>query len=81
MSAKVIDGKAFAAKLRATVEAETSRLKREHGITPGLATVLVGNDPASEVYVRNKNKTAETIGFTSVHRHLPARAKPRYSRR
>ena len=74
MSAKVIDGKAFAAKLRATVESETARLKREHNITPGLATVLVGNDPASEVYVRNKNKTAEAIGFKSVHHHLPESA-------
>jgi methylenetetrahydrofolate dehydrogenase (NADP+)/methenyltetrahydrofolate cyclohydrolase len=74
MSAKIIDGKAFAARLRARVEAEGARLKREHGIVPGLATVLVGADPASEVYVRNKNKTAEAIGFHSVHRHLPASA-------
>ena len=71
MSAKVIDGKAFAAKLRGQIEAETAALKRDHGITPGLATVLVGNDPASEVYIRNKNKTAEAIGFKSVHHHLP----------
>ena len=71
MSAKVIDGKAHAAKLRTTVEVETARLKQEHGITPGLATVLVGNDPASEVYIRNKNRTAEAIGFRSVHHHLP----------
>jgi methylenetetrahydrofolate dehydrogenase (NADP+)/methenyltetrahydrofolate cyclohydrolase len=74
MSAKIIDGKAFAAKLRAQVEAETASLKRDHGITPGLATVLVGNDPASEVYIRNKNKTAEAIGFKSVHSHLPESA-------
>jgi methylenetetrahydrofolate dehydrogenase (NADP+) / methenyltetrahydrofolate cyclohydrolase len=71
MTARIIDGKAFAAALRARVEAETARLKSEHGIVPGLATVLVGNDPASEVYIRNKNKTAEGIGFNSVHRHLP----------
>jgi methylenetetrahydrofolate dehydrogenase (NADP+)/methenyltetrahydrofolate cyclohydrolase len=74
MSAKVIDGKAFAAKLRASVESETAALKRDHGITPGLATVLVGNDPASEVYIRNKNKTADAIGFKSVHHHLPESA-------
>ncbi|HTT98332.1 MAG TPA: bifunctional methylenetetrahydrofolate dehydrogenase/methenyltetrahydrofolate cyclohydrolase FolD [Rhizomicrobium sp.] len=74
MTAKIIDGKAFAAKLRAQVEAETAALKRDHGITPGLATVLVGNDPASEVYIRNKNKTAEAIGFKSVHSHLPESA-------
>ena len=74
MSARIIDGKAFAAGLRVRVEAEGARLKREHGIVPGLATVLVGADPASEVYVRNKNKTAEAIGFHSVSRHLPATA-------
>ena len=74
MSARIIDGKAFAAGLRARVAAEAARLKAEHGIVPGLATVLVGNDPASEVYVRNKNKTAAEIGFHSVHRHLPASA-------
>ncbi|HVZ92625.1 MAG TPA: bifunctional methylenetetrahydrofolate dehydrogenase/methenyltetrahydrofolate cyclohydrolase FolD [Rhizomicrobium sp.] len=74
MSAKVIDGKAFAARLRGEVEAETARLRREHGVVPGLATVLVGADPASEVYVRNKNKTAQAIGFSSVHRHLPVTA-------
>ncbi len=74
MSAKIIDGKAFAARLRAQVEAETAQLKKEHGVTPGLATVLVGNDPASEVYIRNKNKTAEAIGFNSVHHHLPENA-------
>ena len=71
MTAKVIDGKAFAAGLRAKVEAETARLKREHGIVPGLATVLVGTDPASEVYVRNKNKTAKDIGFHSVSHSPP----------
>jgi len=74
MSARIIDGKAFAATLRASVEAETARMKREHSITPGLATVLVGNDPASEVYIRNKNRTAEAIGFKSVHHHLPESA-------
>jgi len=74
MSAKIIDGKAFAAKLRAQVETETAQLKKAHGVTPGLATVLVGNDPASEVYIRNKNKTAEAIGFNSVHHHLPESA-------
>jgi methylenetetrahydrofolate dehydrogenase (NADP+)/methenyltetrahydrofolate cyclohydrolase len=71
MSARIIDGKAFAAKLRAQIESETAALKRDHGVTPGLATVLVGNDPASEVYIRNKNKTADAIGFNSIHHHLP----------
>ncbi len=74
MTAQLIDGKVHAARLRERLAAETTRLKREHALTPGLATVLVGNDPASEVYVRNKNKTAEALGFNSVHRHLPATA-------
>ena len=74
MSARVIDGKAFAARLRADVEAGAARLRREHGIVPGLATVLVGADPASEIYVRNKNRTAEAIGFHSLSRHLPSTA-------
>ncbi|GAA0581121.1 bifunctional methylenetetrahydrofolate dehydrogenase/methenyltetrahydrofolate cyclohydrolase FolD [Rhizomicrobium electricum] len=70
MTAALIDGKAHAAKLKARLIEETARLKAEHGLVPGLATVLVGNDPASEVYVRNKNKTAEALGFKSVHHHL-----------
>jgi methylenetetrahydrofolate dehydrogenase (NADP+)/methenyltetrahydrofolate cyclohydrolase len=74
MSARIIDGKAFAAGLRVRIEAEGARLGREHGVVPGLATVLVGADPASEVYVRNKNKTAQAIGFHSVHRHLDSGA-------
>jgi len=74
MTAKVIDGKAAAQRLRGKIEAETARLKREHGIVPGLATVLVGSDPASEVYVRNKNRTAKEIGFHSVSHALPAAA-------
>ena len=72
MSATLIDGKASAAKLREKIAARTLELKAAHGLTPGLATVLVGNDPASEVYVRNKGKTAEALGFKSVHVALPA---------
>ncbi|MFO1247174.1 MAG: bifunctional methylenetetrahydrofolate dehydrogenase/methenyltetrahydrofolate cyclohydrolase FolD [Alphaproteobacteria bacterium] len=72
MTATVIDGKASAAKLREKIAAYTAELKAKHGIQPGLATVLVGNDPASEVYVKNKRKTAEAIGFKSVHVELPA---------
>jgi methylenetetrahydrofolate dehydrogenase (NADP+)/methenyltetrahydrofolate cyclohydrolase len=74
VSASIIDGKLHAAALRARVAAEAARLKAEHGLVPGLATVLVGDDPASEVYVRGKNKTAEAIGFKSVHRHLAGTA-------
>ena len=72
MTATIIDGKASAAKLREKIAAAAERLKSEHGVQPGLATVLVGNDPASEVYVRNKGKTAEALGFKSVHVALPA---------
>ena len=74
MTASIIDGKAHAAVLRAKLMDETARLRCEHGLVPGLATVLVGDDPASQVYVRNKNKTAEALGFHSVHIHLPAKA-------
>jgi methylenetetrahydrofolate dehydrogenase (NADP+)/methenyltetrahydrofolate cyclohydrolase len=72
MTAIIIDGKASAAKLREKIAAEAARLKAAHGLTPGLATVLVGNDPASEVYVRNKGRTAEALGFKSVHIALAA---------
>jgi len=72
MTATVIDGKASAAKLRDKIAAYTADLKARHNLQPGLATVLVGKDPASEVYVRNKRKTAEAIGFKSVHVELPA---------
>jgi methylenetetrahydrofolate dehydrogenase (NADP+) / methenyltetrahydrofolate cyclohydrolase len=54
MSARIIDGKAFAARLTARVAAEAAKLKREHGITPGIAVVLVGDDPASAMYALRK---------------------------
>jgi len=75
MTATVIDGKASAARLKDKIAAEAARLKSAHGLVPGLATVLVGNDPASEVYVRNKGKTAEELGFKSVHVALAADTK------
>ena len=71
MAGRIIDGKASAAKLREKIAAYTAELKSKHGLQPGLATVLVGKDPASEVYVKNKRKTAEAIGFKSVHVELP----------
>jgi len=74
MTARIIDGKAHAARLRARLAAETSRLKDAHGLVPGLATVLVGNDPASEVYVRNKGKAARELGFHALNFPLPAQA-------
>jgi methylenetetrahydrofolate dehydrogenase (NADP+)/methenyltetrahydrofolate cyclohydrolase len=72
MSAILIDGKASAAKLRETLAAAAADLKAAHGLVPGLATVLVGDDPASHVYVKNKRKTAENLGFKSVHVPLAA---------
>ncbi len=72
MSAKVIDGKAFAAKVRGQVAEHVTRLKDEHGITPGLAVVLVGEDPASQVYVRSKGKMTLEVGMKSVEHKLDA---------
>ena len=74
MSATIIDGKAEAAKLRERVAHAAARLKADHGLVPGLATVLVGSDPASEVYVRNKGRTAEKLGYKSLHFSLPESA-------
>ncbi len=70
--AKRIDGKAKAAELAESITRETAALLDEHGIKPGLAVVIVGEDPASQVYVRNKKRTAETCGFHSVQHTLAA---------
>lgn len=70
--AQVIDGKAFAAKLRGRVAAEVARLKADHGVTPGLAVVLVGEDPASSVYVRSKGKQTVEAGMQSFEHKLSA---------
>ncbi|MEM7430880.1 MAG: bifunctional methylenetetrahydrofolate dehydrogenase/methenyltetrahydrofolate cyclohydrolase FolD [Pseudomonadota bacterium] len=70
MSAERIDGKAKAAEMSAKISAETQALKDDHGIVPGLAVVIVGEDPASQVYVRNKKRTAEGCGFHSVQHTL-----------
>ncbi len=72
MSADIIDGKAFAATVREKVAAHVVRLKSDHNITPGLAVVLVGEDPASEVYVRNKGKQTLECGMNSYEHKLPA---------
>lgn len=72
MSAKLIDGKAFAASVRGQVSEHVARLQREHGITPGLAVVLVGEDPASEVYVSHKHKATIEVGMASFEHKLPA---------
>ena len=70
--AKIIDGKAVASELRARVAGEVARVKRDHGLLPGLAVVLVGNDPASEVYVRSKHKQTQEAGMASFEHKLPA---------
>ena len=72
MTAAIIDGKIIAADLRARVAHEVARVKREHHLTPGLAVVLVGHDPASEVYVRTKAKQTEAAGMASFEHKLPA---------
>lgn len=72
MTATIIDGKAFAARVRAQVAEHVARLKEEQGITPGLAVVLVGEDPASTVYVRNKGKQTVEVGMNSYEHRLPA---------
>ncbi|HUS55386.1 MAG TPA: bifunctional methylenetetrahydrofolate dehydrogenase/methenyltetrahydrofolate cyclohydrolase FolD [Thermohalobaculum sp.] len=72
MTAEIIDGKAFAATVRVQVAAHVARLKAEHGITPGLAVVLVGEDPASEVYVRNKGKQTIECGMNSFEHKFDA---------
>lgn len=71
MTAKIIDGKAFAAGLRARIAAHVSELKSAHGVTPGLAVVIVGEDPGSQVYVRNKAKQTVEVGMHSRKYELP----------
>ena len=72
MRADIIDGKAFAATIRAEVARDAALFREKTGIQPGLAVVLVGNDPASEVYVRNKGIQAKEAGFASLEYKLPA---------
>jgi methylenetetrahydrofolate dehydrogenase (NADP+)/methenyltetrahydrofolate cyclohydrolase len=72
LTARVIDGKAVAAKLREEYKARIVRLRAEHGITPGLTVILVGEDPASRVYVRNKIRDCAEVGIRSALIELPA---------
>ena len=72
MAAEIIDGKAFAATVRGKVAGHVDRLKADHGITPGLAVVLVGEDPASQVYVASKHKQTVEVGMASFEHTLPA---------
>jgi methylenetetrahydrofolate dehydrogenase (NADP+)/methenyltetrahydrofolate cyclohydrolase len=69
--AQIIDGKIYAERLRSQVAEEVARLKAEHGITPGLAVVLVGDDPASQIYVRSKGEHSKAAGMHSVTHRLP----------
>jgi methylenetetrahydrofolate dehydrogenase (NADP+)/methenyltetrahydrofolate cyclohydrolase len=72
MAAQIIDGKVLAEGLRAKVTAEVTALVRDHGLKPGLAVVLVGDDPASQIYVRSKGEQSLAAGMHSVtHRLLP----------
>ncbi len=72
MSAKIIDGKAFAQTLRTRIAGHVADLKEKHNLTPGLAVVIVGEDPASQVYVRNKARQTEEVGMLSLKYELPA---------
>ena len=71
MTAKRIDGKAKAEQLAESITEQTASLLRDHGIRPGLAVVIIGEDPASQVYVRNKKRRAEACGFHSLQHSLP----------
>ena len=72
MTAKIIDGKRFAEDLRGRIADHVARLKADHGITPGLAVVIVGEDPASQVYVSSKAKQTAEVGMNSFKHELPA---------
>ena len=74
MTAELIDGKAFAAALRGRIATAVAALRAEYGITPGLAVVLVGEDPASSVYVRSKGKATVEVGMESFQHRLSAEA-------
>lgn len=72
MTGAIIDGKAYAAKVRGQVAEHVERLKSDHGITAGLAVILVGEDPASEVYVAAKHRQTVEVGMASFEHRLPA---------
>lgn len=73
-TARIIDGKAFAEGLRARIAQAVQHLKSAHGLTPGLGVVLAGDDPASQIYVRNKGLQAAEAGMRSFETKLPADA-------
>ena len=71
MTAQIIDGKSYAEGLRGRIAGHVARLKAEHGITPGLAVVIVGHDPASQIYVSNKARQTVEVGMYSEKYELP----------
>ncbi len=73
--AKLIDGKLISAQIRAEIKEETAAFVATHGYAPGLAVVIVGEDPASQVYVRNKARACEEVGFYSEVHRLPAETR------
>ena len=70
--ANIIDGKAISAAIRAEIKEETLAFEKENGFRPGLAVIIVGEDSASQVYVRNKRRACEEVGFYSEAYELPA---------
>ena len=70
MGAKIISGKDFSSKVRQKVRQQVAHLKETHGLVPGLAVVLVGEDPASKVYVRNKGEQTAAVGMKSIEHKL-----------
>ena len=75
MSAKILYGKEFAAKIKESARAEVEELKKNYGVTPGLAVIIVGENPASQIYVRNKNKTCEELVIISEVISMPEDTK------
>src|SRR2546421_6693828 len=71
MAATIIDGRAVAARVREQVSREVAQLNEQQGAAPGLATILVGEDPASAIYVANKRKACAEVGIADHHQHLP----------
>jgi len=72
MAAKIIDGQAMAAQIREEVKEEVAELTSKYGMPPGLEVILIGDDPASAIYVRNKGRASEKVGVRSQTHHLPA---------
>ena len=72
MTARIIDGKAIAARLRGKIADEVARLRAAHGLVPGIAVLQVGDNPASDVYVRTKSKAVAEAGMRAFDRKLPA---------